>query len=99
MVQIGPMRELVTVVALLASAVIVLGGLAATVRALLGTRDELRDNTRATRANTDSLQQFGTRLNQLEGRVAKLERLRLKRLDWCPPHQNHGSGPGPVPAP
>lgn len=91
------MREASTIVALLASAVIVLGGLAATMRVLLHTRDELRDNTSATRANTSQLQQVGGRIDSLELRMARLERRRRKRLRWeYPPTRNHPFlGPGP----
>ena len=67
-----------TVFAILASAVIVLGGLAALVRAIWKTATTLRDNTQATRALTDRLeglaQSVDGRIDSLADRIGKLER-------------------------
>lgn len=90
------MREAGTVVALLAAAVIVLGGLAATVRVMLRIRDELRDNTSATRDNTKQLGRVAGRLNLLETRVGKLERRRANRLQWPYPPATGIGPPRPV---
>lgn len=66
-----------TDVTILASAVIVLGGLASLARSLLKFRDTVRDNSRATNANTLRLDRLTARLDQdyaaLAERVAKLE--------------------------
>jgi hypothetical protein len=64
-------------VAILASAVIVLGGLAALVRAIWRVAQTLRDNTTATRTLTGKMAELTTsidgRLDALETRVARLE--------------------------
>lgn len=66
-----------TVVAVLASAVIVLGGLAALVRAIWKVAQTLRDNTQATRHLTGKLDDLTTsidgRFDSLAERVARLE--------------------------
>lgn len=65
------------VVAILASAVIVLGGLVALVRAIWRVAQTLRDNTRATSALTGKLEDLTTsidgRFDRLAERVAALE--------------------------
>lgn len=61
--------------AILASAVIVLGGLAALVRALLRIRDTIRDNTKATAGLTERLDEFVPIAN---GRMERLERALLR---------------------
>jgi hypothetical protein len=72
------MRNAVEVTATLASAVIVLTGLVALIRSMLRIRDVMRDNTVATQRLTvsmDSLLRVGGRLEKLERRVSKLERI------------------------
>jgi hypothetical protein len=67
-----------TIFAILASAVIVLGGLAALVRAIWKTATMLRDNTNATKALTDRLdglaQSVDGRIDSLAERVGNLEK-------------------------
>lgn len=67
-----------TIFAILASAVIVLGGLAALVRAIWKTANILRDNTTATRDLTGRMDELTTsvdgRFDRLLHRVEKLER-------------------------
>ena len=67
-----------TIFAILASAVIVLGGLAALVRAIWKTATTLRDNTSATQKLTQQLegltQSVDGRIDSLAERIAKLER-------------------------
>jgi predicted PurR-regulated permease PerM len=67
-----------TIFAILASAVIVLGGLATLVRAIWKTATTLRDNTTATRdltARLDGLaQSVDGRIDRLAERLDKLER-------------------------
>jgi len=72
------------VVAILASAVIVLGGLAALVRAIWGIAQTLRDNTKATESLTSNLESLTAsidgRFDKLAERVALLDqRRRLPR--------------------
>jgi predicted PurR-regulated permease PerM len=66
-----------TIFAILASAVIVLGGLAALVRAIWKTATTLRDNTTATQALTSRLdglaQSVDGRIDRLAERLDKLE--------------------------
>lgn len=66
-----------TVLAVLASAVIVLGGLAAVTRAIWRVAQDLRDNKQATQANTQALsnlaKQMDGRLTAIETRLARLE--------------------------
>jgi hypothetical protein len=68
-----------TIFAILASAVIVLGGLAALVRAIWRTATTLRDNTTATKALTDRLdglaQSVDGRIDRLAERVTELEKV------------------------
>jgi len=65
------------VTAILASAVIVLGGLAALVRAIWNIAQTLRDNTKATRSLTDNLDKLTAsidgRFDKLVERVTSLE--------------------------
>jgi len=67
-----------TIFAILASAVIVLGGLAALVRAIWKTATTLRDNTTATKALTNRLdglaQSVDGRIDSLAERIGQLER-------------------------
>ena len=67
-----------TVFAILASAVIVLGGLAALVRAIWKTATTLRDNTQATKELTEKLEEYTKssdgRFEKLAQRVTQLER-------------------------
>lgn len=74
-----------TIFAILASAVIVLGGLAALVRAIWKTATTLRDNTTATQKLTERMDGFAQsvdgridhlaeRIDQLTERIGKLER-------------------------
>jgi predicted PurR-regulated permease PerM len=67
-----------TIFAILASAVIVLGGLAALVRAIWKTATTLRDNTTATQKLTERLdglaQSVDGRIDRLAERVTDLER-------------------------
>jgi hypothetical protein len=67
-----------TIFAILASAVIVLGGLAALVRAIWKTATTLRDNTTATTKLTERLdglaQSVDGRIDRLAERLDKLER-------------------------
>ena len=67
-----------TIFAILASAVIVLGGLAALVRAIWKTATTLRDNTSATQALTSRLdglaQSVDGRIDRLAERLDKLEK-------------------------
>jgi predicted PurR-regulated permease PerM len=66
-----------TIFAILASAVIVCGGLAALVRAIWKTANLLRDNTRATQTLTERLEEFTKsvdgRFEKLDARVTVLE--------------------------
>lgn len=71
------MNEAATVIAILASAVIVLGGLAALVRAIWHVAQDLRDNKRATEENTGALHNLAT---QMDGRLSSIEQ-RLGRLE------------------
>jgi hypothetical protein len=67
-----------TIFAILASAVIVLGGLAALVRAIWKTATTLRDNTSATKALTERLdglaQSVDGRIDRLAERISELEK-------------------------
>ena len=71
------MNEAATVAAILASAVVVLGGLIALVRAIWKIAQNLRDNTMATQALTGKLRELTVsidgRFDQLAERVARLE--------------------------
>jgi predicted PurR-regulated permease PerM len=66
-----------TVIAILASAVIVLGGLVALVRAIWRIAQNLRDNTKATQDLTGKMDHLTTsidgRFDALAERVARLE--------------------------
>jgi hypothetical protein len=72
------MTSTAAVFAILASAVIVLGGLVALVRAIWRIAQNLRDNTKATRELTGQLDALTTsidgRFDALAERVARLER-------------------------
>lgn len=65
------------VLAILASAVIVLGGLGALVRAIWGLAQTIRDNSKATEDLGEKFDQFtpivNTRLDALEARISALE--------------------------
>lgn len=71
------MAATVNVFAILASAVVVLGGLIAVTRALWRVAQDIRDNKRATVANTAALGELSIkmdgRISLLESRVATLE--------------------------
>ena len=72
------------VLAILASAVVVLGGLVALVRALLRIRDVVRDNVKATNDNTGAL---GELSEKMDGRISALEAWRVRvesRRRWRP---------------
>lgn len=58
------------VTAILASAVIVLGGLVALTRAIWHAATDLRDNKTATQANTRAVSELST---NLDGRIGRLE--------------------------
>lgn len=77
-----------TDVIILASAVIVLGGLSALVRAIVRFRDDVRDNTRATGQLTRRLDEFAP---AVDGRLARVERLLV--LVWD--RLFHGEPPPP----
>jgi len=66
----------VAVSAILASVVVILGGLWAAIRSGLRVRDSMRENTLATRENTRTLSELvrvGGRIDNLEDRVTRLE--------------------------
>lgn len=65
------------VVAILASAVIVLGGLSALTRAIWKAAQDLRDNKLATQSNTTAL---GNLAAQMDGRLTAIES-RLSHLE------------------
>lgn len=69
------MSEAGTILAILASAVIVLGGMAALTRGLMRIRDTIRDNTTATRSLTGRMDSFGA---MVDGRLSKLEKMMLR---------------------
>ena len=60
---------------ILSSAVIVLGGLAALVRALLKFRDDVRDNTRATAGLTRRIDNLEPLANGVGHRLERVERM------------------------
>ena len=66
----------VAVFTMLASGVVILGGLWAAIRSGLRVRDSMRDNTIAIRENTRTLSELvrvGGRIDSLESRVERLE--------------------------
>ena len=71
------------VAAILGSAVVVLGGLAALTRSLLRIRDTIRDNTRATGDLTTGMSELREsldgRFTSLEGRVSAVETKLMRR--------------------
>jgi hypothetical protein len=70
------------VIAILASAVIVLGGLAAVTRALWKVAQDIRDNKQATQENTTAITDLSTKM---DGRITALEAWRLRmegRRQW-----------------
>jgi len=68
--------ELATVVAILSSAVVVLGGLVAVTRALWKVAQDIRDNKLATEENTVALADLTTKM---DGRITALEAWRLRQ--------------------
>ena len=68
------MTKVGTDITILASAVVVLGGLVALMRALLRFRDDVRENTRATRDNTARLD----KLAPVNGKLVRLEAMMLR---------------------
>lgn len=70
------------VLAILASAVVVLSGLAVLTRAIWRIAQDIRDNQAATSANTRALAQLTSqldgRLTSIEGRLSAVERRRLR---------------------
>jgi hypothetical protein len=62
--------QLETTLAILASAVVVLAGLAAVARALFNVATDIRDNKRATEDNTQAL---GELSSKMDGRITALE--------------------------
>lgn len=77
------MNSVGTIVAILAGAVIVIGGIVALVRAIWKVAQTMRDNTVAVRVLTERLQEYtqaaDSRYENLDGRVAALERKGLGR--------------------
>lgn len=71
------------VLAILASAVIVLTGLVAVTRAIWRIAQDLRDNKQATTRNTSALDNLATQMNgrltSIEDRLGRVERARLRR--------------------
>ena len=71
------MTKVETVLAILASAVIVLGGLAALARSIFKVASQIRDNTKATNRLTDEMssmtQGFGSRITVIEARIVWLK--------------------------
>jgi hypothetical protein len=69
--------------AILASAIVVLGGLAALTRAIWKVASDIRDNEQATTRNTkaivDLTNQMDGRLTRIEDRIAALETGRARR--------------------
>lgn len=59
-----------TVIAILAAAVVVLGGLVAVTRAIWNAAQDLRDNKTATVANTRAVAELSTKM---DGRITSLE--------------------------
>ena len=64
------MNNISTVFTILASAIIVCGGMVALTRAIWRAAQDLRDNKRATQANTAAI---GDLNNRMDGRIAMLE--------------------------
>lgn len=64
-----------TVLAILASSVLVLGGITALVRGILRLRDTIRDNTQATKALTTRMD---SSLPTLDGRLSRVETMLLR---------------------
>lgn len=76
------MTQVGAVIAILASAVIVLGGLAAVTRALWKVAQDIRDNKQATQENTTAITDLSTKM---DGRITALEAWRLRmegRRQW-----------------
>lgn len=71
------MSAVATVFAIMAAAVVVLGGLIALTRALWKVAQDIRDNKVATVANTRAVEELSTkmdgRITSLEARVSRLE--------------------------
>lgn len=74
------MNGVATVFAIMAAAVVVLGGLIAVTRALWKVAIDIRDNKMATLANTRAVEELSTkmdgRITSLESRVTTLEKRR-----------------------
>jgi hypothetical protein len=68
--------EVATVVAILSSAVVVLGGLVAVTRALWKVAQDIRDNKLATEENTVALADLTTKM---DGRITALEAWRVRQ--------------------
>lgn len=74
-----------TIFAILASAVIVLGGLAALVRAIWKTANILRDNTVATRGLTDRMDRLSVSVDgRFDGLVHRVEMLEQGKTGVSP---------------
>lgn len=70
------MTDAFAVVTMLASVVVVVGGLWTAIRSGLRVRDSMRENTAATQENTRTLAELirvGGRLDSIESRVDRLE--------------------------
>jgi hypothetical protein len=67
--------ELGAVIAILASAVVVFGGLAAVTRALWRVAQDIRDNKQATQENTTAITDLSTKM---DGRITALEAWRVR---------------------
>jgi len=80
-----------TVIAVLASAVVVLGGIAALVRAIWRTATTLRENTLATRALTEKFEEY---TKAVDGRLAQLtDRLGHVETELGIGHHGRPGGP------
>lgn len=71
----GQVNAAALVLTILASGVIVLGGVTALVRAIVKLRDTIRDNSAATRTLTGRMDTFG---QIVDGRLSKLEKMMLR---------------------
>lgn len=75
---VPPVEQASTIFAILAAAVVVLGGLGALVRAIWGVSNMLRDNTVAVRSLTTRMDELAV---SVDGRFDKLAE-RVAQLEW-----------------